>query len=202
MPELPLTPASSLGFLALPSAHAGNGENGVTVAERTGMSLCNVLARKGAQARLTDRVRQAHGIELPREPRYTSAGSVGFVWAGPSQWLAFDRSAVPHSFEPRLRATLAGMASVMDQSDGRTVVRVRGPRARDALAKGVLIDLHPSVFQPGHAAVTTVAHIGVHMWQLDAAPTYELAMFRSFAVSFWEWLVDAAAEFGVSVQQS
>ena len=77
-------------------------------------------------------------------------------------------------------------------------MRISGPRARDALAKGVHIDLHPSAFLPGDAAVTAVAYIGVHFWQVDAAPTYEFAMFRSFAVSFGEWLVDAAAEFGVA----
>jgi methylglutamate dehydrogenase subunit D len=41
------------------------------------------------------------------------------------------------------------------------------------------------------------AHIGVHFWQLDAAPTYDFAVFRSFAASFCEWLLDASAEFGV-----
>ena len=62
------------------------------------------------------------------------------------------------------------------------------------------IDLHPRVFKPGDTAVTTVAHMGVHFWQLDDAPTYEFAVFRSFGEAFWQWLVDASAEFGVAIE--
>ena len=69
----------------------------------------------------------------------------------------------------------------MDQSDGRTIVRISGASARDALAKGAFVDLHQSAFRPGDAAITTIGHIGVHFWQIDEVPTYECAMFRSFA---------------------
>ena len=58
------------------------------------------------------------------------------------------------------------------------------------------IDLHPRAFRAGDAAVTTVAHIGAQIWQVDETPTYELIVSRSFAAGFWEWLTDAAAEFG------
>lgn len=123
---------------------------------------------------------------------------MAFAWAGRSQWLVL-REGPSRLFELQLRSSLADVASVTDQSDGRTIVRISGPRARDTLAKGVHIDLHPSVFRPGDTAISIVSNIGVQFWQIDPAPTYEFAMFRSFAVSFWEWLVDAAAEFGVSV---
>jgi sarcosine oxidase subunit gamma len=184
----------------LPAALGANRAPGVTIAERTGVSLCSVLARKGAEAKLADRVSQTFGVELPRAPRYTGSGSIAFAWAGPLQCLALGNKIEGREFEAHLRSSLAGLASVIDQSDGRTIVRISGPRARDALAKGVLVDLHPSVFQPGHTAISTISNVGVHFWQLDLAPTYEFAMFRSLAVSFWEWLVDAAAEFGVSVE--
>jgi methylglutamate dehydrogenase subunit D len=194
-----LDPTSSLGALALPAARSGGAAPGVTIAERTGVSLCSVLARKGAEGELADRVREAFGVELPREPRYTATAPVAFAWAGPSQWLALGEGKDSRTFELQLRSSLARVAAVMNQSDGRTMVRIGGPRARDALAKGVHIDLHPSAFRPGDAAVTAIAYIGVHFWQLDAVPTYEFAMLRSFAVSFWDWLADAAAEFNVAV---
>jgi heterotetrameric sarcosine oxidase gamma subunit len=103
------------------------------------------------------------------------------------------------AFEQRLRAALSPLASVSDQSDGRTVIRVRGPGARDTLAKGMPIDLHPRTFRPGDAAVTLVAHIGAHIWQVDEAPTYELIVSRSYAAAFLEWLIHSAAEFGVAI---
>jgi sarcosine oxidase subunit gamma len=196
-----LTPASSLGSLARPALRHGSGEPGVIVAERTDLALCSVLARKGTDALLAERVRQTFGVELPSTPRYSGPGPVAFAWAGPGQWLAIGTNADSRGFETQLKSSLTGVASVTDQSDGRTVVRVGGPRARDALAKGIHIDLHPSVFGPGSAGVTAAAYIGVHFWQVDAAPTYEFAMFRSFAVSFCEWLISASAECGIDVAQ-
>jgi sarcosine oxidase subunit gamma len=105
-----------------------------------------------------------------------------------------------HRFEATLRECFAGLASVCDQSDGRCVIRISGPSARDVLAKGIPLDLHPRVFGPGQAAVTLAAHIGVHIWQIDDMPTYEIAVFRGFAGSFWHWLMESAAEFGGVVE--
>ena len=98
-----------------------------------------------------------------------------------------------------LVAKLKGFASVSDQSDGRAVVRLAGPRVRDVLAKGLPIDLHPTVFGAGSAATSVIALMGVTLWQVDDAPTYDIAVFRSLAGSFWKWLTDSAAEFGYEV---
>ena len=87
------------------------------------------------------------------------------------------------------------MASVTDQSDGYAVVRVSGPKARDVLAKGFPIDLHHRAFGPADVASTQVAYMGATLWQVDDAPTFEIALFRSFAGSFEHWLTESAAEF-------
>jgi methylglutamate dehydrogenase subunit D len=202
VPSFTLTPASSLGALVLPAAPVSGPAPGVTIAERTGVALCSMLARNHAEAQLADRVQEHFGIALPRDPRHTATAPVAFSWAGPSQWLALGEGTERRAFELQLRAALAGVASVIEQSDAHTIVRIGGPCARDALAKGVHIDLHPRAFRPGHAAVTAVAYIGVHFWQVDAVPTYEFAMFRSFAVAFCDWIVEAAAEFGVAMAQT
>ncbi len=132
-------------------------------------------------------------------PRCVAEGQVHFTWAGPSRWLAEAPNEMPSTFERNLREALAGLASVTSQSDGRSIIRISGPKARDVLAKGVPLDLDPRVFSPGDTAMTLVGHINVHLWQSDAAPTYDLAVFRSFAAGFCEWLIDASAEFGVLV---
>ena len=87
------------------------------------------------------------------------------------------------------------MSSIVDQSDARAVVRISGSRARDVLAKGVPIDLHPRAFKANNVAITHASHIGIIFWQIDDAPTYEIAMFRSFADSFAHWLIELSAEF-------
>jgi sarcosine oxidase subunit gamma len=178
---------------------ADAGPPGVIVSERRGLALATVMARKRHEG-LAERVRAIFSVDPPVMPRRVASGSVAFLWAGPGHWLAVAEQEEGHRFEARLREALANLASVSNQSDGRVVIRVTGPKARDALAKGIPLDLHPSSFGPGHAAVTLAAHIGVHIWQLDDAPTYELAMSRSFASSFWHWLMEGAAEFGVGVE--
>jgi sarcosine oxidase subunit gamma len=119
------------------------------------------------------------------------------IWAGPQQWLAIseDRAA-----PERLARALEGLAAVSDQSDGRAVLRLSGPKLRDTMAKGCPVDLHPRAFRPGDTALTAIAHIGVQLWQLDEAPTFEIAVFRSMAGSFWRWLSGSAAEFGLEVR--
>ena len=101
------------------------------------------------------------------------------------------------AFERRLRATLGDLASVSDQSDGRTIIRVGGARAREAswrkACRSICIR---GAFRPGDAGDTTVATSACTLWQVDDTPTYELIVPRSFAASFWEWLTESAAEFG------
>ena len=94
---------------------------------------------------------------------------------------------------------LGRRAMVADQSDGRCVLRLSGPKARQVLAKGIGLDLDPRIFKPGDVAMTLAAHIAVQIWQMDDKPSYEIAMFRSLAGSFWHWLAASAAEFGYEV---
>jgi methylglutamate dehydrogenase subunit D len=198
--EPDLIPRSGLEHLAVPGRHgAAAGEPGVVVSLRTDLALVAIMARKGRENALAQRVREVFGAALPQRPRRAENGPVAFVWAGPGQWLASARGRSGHVFESELRESLAGLASVTDQSDARAIVRVSGPKARDALAKGVPIDLHPGVFGPGDTALTVVSYIGVHIWQIDETPNYEIAMFRSFADSFWRWLLSAGAEYGMAV---
>jgi heterotetrameric sarcosine oxidase gamma subunit len=197
MSRSPLTPRSGLERVPAMHRHAvRDGRAGVTLALRSGPALATVSVRKNQLDALVSRVRDVVGLELSQVRKCAIAGPIAFVWAGPGHWLARADGEDGAALEQRLRATFGNLASVCDQSDGRTVIRVGGERARDVLAKGVPIDLHPRAFRVGDAAVTSVAHISVQFWQVDETPTYEFIVSRSFAVGFWEWLTDSAAEFG------
>lgn len=199
MSDFTLTPVSILDSLQAPLPLQETEKPGVTIIERTGVSLFHVLARKGADLQLAERIREMFDVALPSTPRYVASSTISFVWAGPSQWLALCEQYDREVFAASLSSLHPNLASAVDQSDGRTIIRVGGQCAREALAKGLHIDLHPSVFRAGDAAITAVSHIGAHLWQLDDVPTYELTTFRSFAIAFCEWLVDASAEFGVRI---
>jgi sarcosine oxidase subunit gamma len=84
------------------------------------------------------------------------------------------------------------LASVSEQSAGYAVLRLRGPGAAELLQKGAFIDLDPRVFAVGDAAVTVIAHIGVVLWKVDDAPTFDVAVFRSLLGSFQDWIAAAS----------
>lgn len=198
MPDL--SPRSGLESLPATNPHAG--EAGVRIALRSNLALASVIARKGQDDALAARVREHFALDLPRKPARAEGQGIAFVCTGPGQWLAIADGADGHAFEKSLRDRLGATASVSDQSDGRLVIRVSGPSARAAIQKGVLIDLHPRAFAPGAAAVTTIAHLGAALWQIDDTPAYEFAVFRSFAKAFRHWLEEAGAEYGVDAAAS
>jgi len=192
-----LTPRSA--FIGLPGRSGrAEGEPGVTVRPRDDLALARVIARKGRADDLASIVRSRYGLDLPTMPKRVEQGGLALIWSGPGQWLAVAEDG--RDLARELADAAGAFAAVSDQGDGLAVLRVAGPHARDALIKGVGLDLHPRAFGPGDAAVTVIAHIGAQLWQLDDGPTYEIAIYRSFAGSLWRWLEASAAEFGCAVE--
>jgi sarcosine oxidase subunit gamma len=190
--------ASALDGVATPGRYGrSTAVPGVTVTEMRGVGLASITARAGKGTALLDAAQAAFGVALPGKPRRAEGHRLVFIWSGPDQWLACCNPAPAEGMEARLAAPLAGLASVVDQSHGRTLLRVAGPHVRDALTKGVAVDLHPRAFKAGDAAVTMVAHVPVHFWQIDDRPTYEIAVARSLAQSFWRWLEESSAQYGL-----
>ena len=158
-----------------------------------------MAARKGQTAALLKGA-QGWGVELPTSPRWVRGRDLLVLWAGPGQWLV--RGPGPYADLAARLTELASYGVLIDQSHARATLRVAGARARDALAKGFEIDLHPRAFRPGDLALTQAAGMSAYLWQLDEVPTYEIAVPASFAGSLWHWLSDAAAEYGYTVEDA
>jgi methylglutamate dehydrogenase subunit D len=203
MAEITLAARSALTGHARPGRHGKpEGEAGVVIAERGDLAIATIIARKGKAQAVRAAAKDAFGVELPTVPRRIESDRIAFIWAGPEQWLAVAGPGNPPGhFETMLAGIFDGLASISEQSDGRTVIRISGPRARDALAKGLPIDLHPRTFRTGDTALTLAAHIGAQIWQVDDAPTYDIAVFRGFARSFWNFLTEASAEYGCRIDE-
>ncbi len=186
---------------ALPPGRGGelSGPPGLVVREQPPQPCVQLAARAGSVAALAETMRPL-GLTLPGPGGWSAGGGWRAIWVGPERWLVFGPASDRDDIERSLRDRLGPLASVSDQSDARVVLRLSGPRVREALSKGIGIDLHPRAFSAGRAAATLAAQIGVVIWQLDDAPTYELAVARSYAGSLAEWLVGAAAEYGLQVQ--
>ncbi|MEI9851489.1 MAG: sarcosine oxidase subunit gamma family protein [Sphingomonas sp.] len=164
--------------------------------ERAGLAIASIHCRPGHEAALAAAV--APG--LATGPRLWRGKELTLVGTGPGAWLALTEDPAP-DWAQGLAARLAGIASVSDQSSGYAVLRLRGAAAAEVLARGPHIDLAPPAFAPGSAAVTAIGHIGVILWREDAAPGYEVAVFRSLADSFWRWLETAAAGAGCAIRR-
>jgi sarcosine oxidase subunit gamma len=142
----------------------------------------------------------ALGFALPLEPNRVAEG-VGrtALWLGPDEFLIVTEPGAEVALVAALRQGLNGhRAAVTDVSDGRTIIEIAGRHARNLLAKGCGLDLHPRVFAPGHCAQSGLAKARVLLRQTDASPRYEIFVERSHAEYLWLWLKDAAREFGVA----
>ncbi len=151
--------------------------------------LASVMARKGISA---GQIGAALGMAVDARPQVFTAGGVSLIGTGPGSWLAFA-AATGTDFLTSLRERLSGIASVSDQSSGYTIFSLSGPAARTALQRGAAIDFHDDAFGPGSVAATMIAHMGVIIWRADQKPAYQIALFRSYASSFRQWLDQTSA---------
>lgn len=173
---------------------------GLRVQSLLPVAFASVIARRGKVAAARSAARQAWGIELPVTGRAACSDQIAFLGLGPDQWLAVAAvAAADDEFEVRLGQTFAESASLFDQSGGRILLELSGPRVRDVLAKGFAIDLHPTAFGPGQVASTLVSHLNVQLWQVSGEPRYRVIVVRTWFSSFWRWLAASAAEYGGEV---
>ena len=174
-----------------------DGGPGVSVSEPRRCAAATLMARKGKSGELLVAA-AAFGVELPRRPAWAAGGDLTFIWTGPEQWMVRGLARFT-DIEADL-AGLAGSGVLVDQSHARAVLTLAGGSARDTLAKGFEVDLHPRAFKPGDAAVTVAAGISAILWQIDDRPTYGIAVPRSMAGSFWHWFTASAAQYGYTVE--
>jgi sarcosine oxidase subunit gamma len=174
---------------------------GVVLSELTGFSLVQVMARRGRWAETVKAAEACFGVPAPDRPAFVMGKAASLIWSGPQQFLALAHGNGFADPLASLRQAFAGIASLSDQSDGRCLIRLSGPRIRDTLAKICSLDLHDTAFPVGAAAATSIDHTNVSLWRCPDAPgegpVYHLLVFTSFADSLWRTILDSAAEFGV-----
>ena len=149
-------------------------------------------------------VQQALGLPLPVAACSSIANAhYRVVWVGPDDWFVIGAGGEQRSLEQRLRTALSGQHfSVTDVSSGYFMVTLAGAQARDVLAQGCPLDLHASVFQPGHSAGTVFFRVGIYLWQRDNAPTFEMLVRRSFIDHFWQLINHCTLDCGWLAKQA
>ncbi|KAB1148264.1 sarcosine oxidase subunit gamma [Streptomyces luteolifulvus] len=190
-PRSPLSQAA--GRLAAATRASGGA---VRLAELRFLAQLNVrLDAKGAAA---DAVGLALDLQLPLEPNtVVHGGELTALWLGPDEWLLVGRPGTQRELESRIREAAGNEpVSVTDVSAQRTTLLVTGSRARDLLAHGCALDLHPRAFGAGRCAQTTLARTQVVLVARDEPRAGFWVLVRSsFAGYLTDWLLDAATEY-------
>ena len=171
------------------------GGPGVRLSIRHPLSIATIIVRGGQEAALSAQLKQRYGVPAPAPGRMEIGQSIVLQWCGAEQYYALAEHRLEGSLYAELKDALKGAASVSDQSHGRAVIGVSGKKARALLSKGSPVDFHPREFPLCSAAVTQMAHVGVHVSRCGE-DAFELSLFRGFSEHFWEWLTEQAEEFG------
>ena len=148
-------------------------------------------------------VRAATGLSLPLAPNTftqllleageTAQDDCAIFWLGPDEWLLTLAPGREQALAARLGEALQGLRHALTDLTGSHIsLRLAGPGARDVLAGGCSLDLHPRAFKTGQCAQTLLAKTGALLAMTDAEPVFELILRRSFAEHAVSWLRHSA----------
>jgi len=156
------------------------------------LNIGSVQARKGKIAELAKVLEQHYKLSLLDRSVCAGAEDLVFLGTGPGAWLAVwpDNPEQPIN---NLASQLDGLASITDQSSGYKLLRVSGAASKSLLARGLAINLEEPEFNKSDVVVSSIAHIGVVLWQTDDQPTFIIAVASSYCESFCHWLSGAIA---------
>ena len=181
------------------AGHDGTGgQRRLRIGEARGWKLVQVAAFPTTAAELELAVQPSIGGDLPaRVGHALSIGTRLLLRTGPEHFWIITRDG--ENIVPALQAAVApAIGSVTALSHSRTCIWIEGSHSREVLATGIALDLDPAVFPPNSFALTGLHHTPIMVLRSDAT-RFELYVSRTFAVWTWEWLTDAALQYGYEV---
>jgi sarcosine oxidase, subunit gamma len=121
-------------------------------------------------------------------------GAARLLALGPDEWLMISDSLDGPGLHGAVAALARshGMAAV-DLSQGMAGLKLKGTAARDVLASGCGLDLHPRAFPVGRCTRTRLAQLAVVIECTHSEPQYELYVGASYLPYLQAWLEDAAS---------
>jgi sarcosine oxidase subunit gamma len=194
---------SALAAVLRQAGRSGSdGSRALRLGEVRGWNLVQVAAFASTTAELERVVSAALGVaSLPPTIGMTGeAGARRIFRTGPEQFWVTAPSA--DDLATRLQEVVpATIGAVTSLSHSRTRIFIEGEPAREVLARSIPLDFHPAAFAIGQFALTGIHHTPVLIHRA-AEQRYEIYAMRTFALSVWEWLTDAALPFGYQIEGS
>lgn len=163
------------GFEATPNPHH--------LAILRAVSVFSVLAHPG------------HGADI--DEALTNLEDVHVRFCGPGEWLVLSESVAADTIARQLAELGANRVSFVDQSDGRVVLRIYGPKVRAILAKCTALDLHPDLFEIGQSANCQICHVAANLAR-TGQDAFEIVVMRSFAGFLFDEIREMGREFALT----
>jgi methylglutamate dehydrogenase subunit D len=187
------------GALLLGGRDGPDGQRPLRIGEVRGWSLIQMAAFAATLPDLQDAVRPMLNADLPiRIGVVVNVDGRRLLKTGPNRFWIITRD--DDDLTSDLQAAVAPhVGAVTPLSHSRTCISIEGVAAREVLAAGIALDLHPKVFGLGQFALTGVHHTAVLLERSSGENRYDLHVSRTFALSVWEWLTDAALPFGYEI---
>jgi sarcosine oxidase subunit gamma len=124
---------------------------------------------------------------------------LGVRTVSPGQYFIVGDASLTRAETLSLAEKLKPRADIVDQSDGRVRIAVRGPMAERVLAKGTAVDL--ARMGMGQSEMTLIGHIGAQITR-TGDESFEIIVLRGFAGSLWDDLDHMSREFVAPGQSS
>lgn len=201
------SPLAHLHLQSRAVGDAGITDAGVTLSEIPHRDMLNLRGRQ-TDKNFMAASETSLGLALPTDAN-TAASKRGMdvLWLAPDEWLIVTPAGKSQAAMSKLSNALKPIfAALTPVGEGRTVIRVSGPCARDVLAKGCPLDLHPAAFGPGQCAQTLIGRCDMLLHQTNPgraeADIFDIYVLRSFAEYLWTWLEDAGREYGVRISDA
>jgi len=176
----------------------------VRVVERLSKRLAQISGWPGSFPAVCQRLEASLDCPVPQDCRRAVTCNERSVFrVGPERvWLAGSaRDTVLESID----ADCFGSEAVVTEiAHSRTLVRVTGPQSGALLNRGLPVDLGEDVFGPASFAQSAIHHMPVLVHRLDTPGTlgFDIYVTREYAISFWQWLTEAAESFGCQVAEA
>ena len=140
--------------------------------------------------------------QFPASPNsFYGDTKVRVIWLGPDEWLILtDATELDTLKDDLTRSLINSHSALVDVSDNSTIIEIKGRYSREILMKGCSLDIHPSVFRTGCSAQIDLGLANIILLKTADEPIYQIIVRASFASYLWDWLVDAAHEFKVRIE--
>lgn len=137
------------------------------------------------------------GHEADIDEALTNFEDVHVRLCGPGEWLLVSETVAAETIERQLLDLGPPRVSFADQSDGRVVLSIQGPRVRSILAKCTAIDLYPEIFEIGQSGNCQICHVAANLAR-TGEDMFEIIVPRSFAGYLFDEVCEMGKEFALT----